>query len=51
MHRCDSIEKMRAAIPRLRESIQDEYTLKEIYQFTFKFGLAENQKSLSMCCN
>ncbi|CAG8474241.1 3549_t:CDS:2 [Paraglomus occultum] len=46
--RCDSIEKMRAAIPRLRDSIQDEYTLKEIYQFTFKFGLAENQKSLSL---
>ncbi|CAG8500463.1 1471_t:CDS:10 [Dentiscutata heterogama] len=46
--RCDSIEKMRAAIPRLRASLNDEATFKEIYQFTFKFGLAENQKSLSL---
>lgn len=46
--RCDSIEKMRAAIPRLRASLNDEATFKEIYQFTFKFGLSENQKSLSL---
>ncbi|RHZ75068.1 hypothetical protein Glove_217g20 [Diversispora epigaea] len=45
--RCDSIEKMRAAIPRLRQSMKDDNTFKEIYQFTFKFGLNENQKSLS----
>uniref|UniRef100_A0A1D1XTH4 Defective in cullin neddylation protein n=1 Tax=Anthurium amnicola TaxID=1678845 RepID=A0A1D1XTH4_9ARAE len=46
--RCDSIEKMRAAIPRLRQSLKDDNTFKEIYQFTFKFGLSENQKSLSL---
>ncbi|CAG8518988.1 700_t:CDS:10 [Acaulospora morrowiae] len=46
--RCDSIEKMRAAIPRLRQSLKEEATFKEVYQFTFKFGLSENQKSLSL---
>ncbi|CAG8579560.1 5_t:CDS:10, partial [Acaulospora colombiana] len=46
--RCDSIEKMRAALPRLRQSLKEETTFKEVYQFTFKFGLSENQKSLSL---
>ncbi|KAG9293761.1 hypothetical protein G9A89_019098 [Geosiphon pyriformis] len=46
--KCDSIEKMRAAIPRLRQSLRDEATFREIYQFTFKFGLGDNQKSLNL---
>ncbi|CAG8556866.1 10966_t:CDS:10 [Ambispora gerdemannii] len=46
--KCDTIEKMRAAIPRLRQSLKEETTFKEVYQFTFKFGLSENQKSLNL---
>nr|CAG8541159.1 7576_t:CDS:10 [Entrophospora candida] len=46
--RCDTLLKMRAAIPSLRQTLNDDSKFKEIYQFTFKFGLGENQKSLSL---
>ncbi|CAJ0838268.1 17555_t:CDS:10 [Entrophospora sp. SA101] len=46
--RCDTLLKMRAAIPSLRQTLNDDLKFKEIYQFTFKFGLGENQKSLSL---
>ncbi|CAJ0761880.1 966_t:CDS:2, partial [Entrophospora sp. SA101] len=46
--RCDTLLKMRAAIPGLRQTLNDDLKFKEIYQFTFKFGLGENKKSLSL---
>ncbi|CAJ0880362.1 2382_t:CDS:10, partial [Entrophospora sp. SA101] len=46
--RCDTLLKMRAAIPSLRQTLNDDSKFKEIYQFTFKFGLGENKKSLSL---
>ncbi|KAL1925284.1 uncharacterized protein VTP21DRAFT_167 [Calcarisporiella thermophila] len=46
--RCDSIEKMRDAVPRLRDSLKDEAIFKEVYHFTFTFGRSEGQKSLPL---
>ncbi|KAJ1554899.1 hypothetical protein HK096_000353, partial [Nowakowskiella sp. JEL0078] len=44
----DSIEKLREKLPRLRSDLNDEKKFKEIYTFTFKFGLQENRKNLSI---
>ena len=44
--RCDTIEKMKGSIERMRKELEDDATFKEIYQFAFTFGLGENQKSL-----
>ncbi|KAI5811133.1 Cullin binding-domain-containing protein [Peziza echinospora] len=46
---CDTIEKMRAKIPDLRNIIlTDEARFKRVYLFTFNFARAANQKSLPL---
>ncbi|KAK9765849.1 Scaffold-type E3 ligase [Basidiobolus ranarum] len=45
---CDSLEKMKGVIPKLRAELDDENKFREIYQFTFKFSRSENQKSLPL---
>ena len=44
--RCDSIEKLRAIIPQLRNDLADKRKCKEIYGYTFSFALDQGQKTL-----
>lgn len=44
--KCDSVEKMRAAIPGMRQSLADDLTFKEVYSYAFNFGRMQGQKSL-----
>ncbi|KAJ1536887.1 hypothetical protein HK096_006886 [Nowakowskiella sp. JEL0078] len=44
----DSIEKLKEELPRIRSDLNDKKKFKEIYEFTFKFGLQENRKNLSI---
>ncbi|KAJ3302556.1 hypothetical protein HDV03_004872 [Kappamyces sp. JEL0829] len=44
----ESIEQLKAAIPKMREELQDPVKGKQIYQFTFNFAKVENQKSLAL---
>lgn len=46
--RCDTIEKMKDAVETMRQELKDDATFKEIYYFSFNFGLGENQKSLPL---
>ncbi|KAF9339622.1 hypothetical protein BGZ91_005294 [Linnemannia elongata] len=46
--RCDTIEKMKNAVETMRQELKDDATFKEIYYFSFNFGLGENQKSLPL---
>jgi len=46
--RGDTIEKQRAILPQIRTELDDPKRFKEIYSFTFKFGLSDNQKSLPL---
>jgi DCN1-like protein 1/2 len=46
--RCDTIEKMKNAIETMRQELKDDAAFKEIYYFSFSFGLGENQKSLPL---
>ncbi|KAF9539180.1 hypothetical protein EC957_005728 [Mortierella hygrophila] len=46
--RCDTIEKMKNAIETMRQELKDDAAFKEIYYFSFNFGLGENQKSLPL---
>ncbi|KAJ3041581.1 DCN1-like protein 2 [Rhizophlyctis rosea] len=39
---------MRDAIPRMREELNEDSSFRSIYQFTFNFARAENQKSLAL---
>ncbi|KAI9096885.1 Cullin binding-domain-containing protein [Phlyctochytrium arcticum] len=45
---CDSIEKMRAVLPSLREELDDPAKFKDIYHFTFQFARSEGQKGLGL---
>ncbi|KAG0352650.1 hypothetical protein BGZ54_002648 [Gamsiella multidivaricata] len=45
---CDTIEKMKDSIPKLRQELKDDAAFREIYHFAFTFGLSENQKSLPL---
>ncbi|KAF8425181.1 Cullin binding-domain-containing protein [Tirmania nivea] len=46
---CDTIEKMRAKIPELRNNISnDEATFKRVYLFTYTFARPPGQKSLPL---
>ncbi|KAF8972000.1 hypothetical protein BGZ46_010167 [Entomortierella lignicola] len=46
--RCDTLEKMKESIEPMRRELKDDATFKEIYLFSFGFGLGENQKSLPL---
>ncbi|KAG9070718.1 hypothetical protein KI688_008257 [Linnemannia hyalina] len=46
--RCDTIEKMKNAIETMRQELKDDAAFKEIYYFSFSFGLGENQKTLDV---
>ncbi|RUS21371.1 hypothetical protein BC937DRAFT_92900 [Endogone sp. FLAS-F59071] len=46
--KCDSVEKMRAAIPGMRQSLADDLTFKEVYSYAFNFGRMQGQKSLAL---
>ncbi|KAG0378044.1 hypothetical protein BGX24_004870 [Mortierella sp. AD032] len=46
--RCDTLEKMKNAVETMRQELKDDATFKEIYYFSFSFGLSENQKSLPL---
>jgi DCN1-like protein 1/2 len=43
---CDTVEKMKAIVPTLREELSDAESFKNVYEFTFLFSREENQKSL-----
>ncbi|TPX63594.1 hypothetical protein SpCBS45565_g06493 [Spizellomyces sp. 'palustris'] len=45
---CDTIEKMREVIPSLREELKDPSKFRDVYNYTFNFARAENQKSLGL---
>ncbi|KND01302.1 uncharacterized protein SPPG_03111 [Spizellomyces punctatus DAOM BR117] len=45
---CDTIEKMREVIPSLREELKDPSKFRDVYNYTFSFARAENQKSLGL---
>jgi len=44
----DSIEKLRERLPTIRASLVEDATFKEFYMFTFNYGRAPQQKSLSL---
>ncbi|KAF9124037.1 DCN1-like protein 2 [Mortierella sp. 14UC] len=46
--KCDTLEKMKDAVETMRQELKDDATFKEIYHFSFNFGLGENQKSLPL---
>lgn len=39
---------MKDAVETMRQELKDDAIFKEIYYFSFNFGLGENQKSLRM---
>ncbi|KAJ3189641.1 DCN1-like protein 1 [Irineochytrium annulatum] len=43
---CDSLAKMKNAIPTLRAELNDPVKFKDIYQYTFNFARQESQRSL-----
>lgn len=45
---CDTVEKLRAAIPKLRESLESVESFREIYNYAFLLGRQTGQKSLCM---
>ncbi|ORZ33216.1 Cullin binding-domain-containing protein [Catenaria anguillulae PL171] len=45
---CDSLDKMRAAIPKLRAELSDPGFFKSVYEFTYTFSREEGQKSLNV---
>ncbi|KAG0289009.1 hypothetical protein BGZ96_007321 [Linnemannia gamsii] len=46
--RCDTIEKMKDGVETMRQELKEDAAFKEIYYFSFSFGLSENQKSLPL---
>ena len=44
--RCDTLDKMKAGVETMRQELKNDATFKEVYHFSFTFGLGENQKSL-----
>jgi DCN1-like protein 1/2 len=45
---CDSVEKLKAEIPRIRTFIDNEKNFKSFYSFCFGFSKEPGQKSLSL---
>jgi len=46
--RCDDIKKLKKALPKAEQELDDNRQFKDFYTFTFNFGLNENQKSLEL---
>ncbi len=49
LSRCDSIEKLKAQLPRMEQELKDQGKFKDFYQFTFSFAKNPGQKGLGMC--
>lgn len=45
-HRCDSIEKLKAQLPKMEQELKDQGKFKDFYQFTFNFAKNPGQKGL-----
>ncbi|XP_024900729.1 DCN1-like protein 2 isoform X3 [Pteropus alecto] len=45
---CDSIEKLKALLPRLEQELKDTVKFKDFYQFTFTFAKNPGQKGLGL---
>ncbi|XP_040477485.1 DCN1-like protein 1 isoform X4 [Ursus maritimus] len=52
---CDSIEKLKAQIPKMEQELKEPGRFKDFYQFTFNFAKNPGQKGLAMnessCCS
>lgn len=46
--RCDSIEKLKAQIPKMEQELKEPGRFKDFYQFTFNFAKNPGQKGLGM---
>ena len=44
--RCDSIEKLKAQLPKMEQELKDQGKFKDFYQFTFNFAKNPGQKGL-----
>ncbi|KAK9918420.1 hypothetical protein WJX75_004024 [Coccomyxa subellipsoidea] len=44
--RCDSIRKLQQKLPGLRAELQDDKKFKEVYNFTYSFGLDKGKKCM-----
>lgn len=44
--RCDSIEKLKAQLPKMEQELKDQSRFKDFYQFTFNFAKNPGQKGL-----
>lgn len=47
--RCDSIEKLKAQLPKMEQELKDQGKFKDFYQFTFNFAKNPGQKGLGTC--
>lgn len=45
-HSCDSIEKLKAQLPKMEQELKDHGKFKDFYQFTFNFAKNPGQKGL-----
>lgn len=45
-YRCDSIEKLKAQLPKMEQELKDQGKFKDFYQFTFNFAKNPGQKGL-----
>lgn len=48
LSRCDSIDKLKAQLPRMEQELKDQGKFKDFYQFTFNFAKNPGQKGLGM---
>lgn len=46
LSRCDSLEKLKALLPRFEQELKDGGKFKDFYQFTFNFAKNPGQKVL-----
>uniref|UniRef100_A0A8B9HR53 DCN1-like protein n=1 Tax=Astyanax mexicanus TaxID=7994 RepID=A0A8B9HR53_ASTMX len=46
--RCDSIEKLKAQLPKMEQELKDQGKFKDFYQFTFNFAKNPGQKGLDL---
>lgn len=44
--RCDSIDKLKAQLPKMEQELKDQGKFKDFYQFTFNFAKNPGQKGL-----
>uniref|UniRef100_A0A8P4GS23 DCN1-like protein n=1 Tax=Dicentrarchus labrax TaxID=13489 RepID=A0A8P4GS23_DICLA len=45
---CDSIEKLKAQLPKMEQELKDQGKFKDFYQFTFNFAKNPGQKGLDL---